>query len=548
MNRALGLLLGTALLATQALSLSAEETARYLVAPRSRGPAAHGRVASQMANVEGRRVRAFHTLDAFAADLTGDEAAALQSGGDLIVEPVVPRHALDLDFESRRLARAEAEGSEETPWGVAAVRAPEVWPVTRGENVNVVVIDTGIDVLHPDLTAYKGGYNVIAPDQLPLDGHTHGTHVAGIIAAGQNGFGVVGVAPKVNLWAVKALDDDGDGSSEMVVAAVEWVLAKAKAEGGRWVVNTSLGAAFVSEVEERAVSDLIAAGIVMVASVGNNGAEEISFPASYPGVIAVGAHTQTTLKANFSNYGPGLAVLAPGTAIQSTIIPGRDVQLALSDSGGIRFPTWDITGAPYKKVTGKVIDCGLGDPADFPRAVRGEIALVRRGKNFFFDIARNAKAAAAAAVIIESFENDQSGAHNWSFYPTPADDPSWENFVFPLAVGVKYSTGEEILQQGGKFTIDYQTIIYGTLNGTSMAAPHVTGTVALLLSLAPNLTPAYVGSILRITARDMYTPGWDPQSGSGAVDALHAAQWVAPEKFGVPPPPPPAQGRRRSVR
>jgi subtilisin family serine protease len=162
-------------------------------------------------------------------------------------------------------------------------------------------------------------------------------------------------------------------------------------------------------------------------------------------------------------------------------------------------------------------------------------------------MARNAKAAGAIALVIETYEDDTAGAHNWSFFPTP-DDPVWEGFAFPLAVGVKFTVGEELLRTPGVYTIEYTTEVYGTMNGTSMAAPHVTGAAALLLSLAPDLSPAWVAAILRNTARDLYTPGWDLESGWGALDALKAARWVAPEKFGATPPPPLPQPRRRSVR
>ena len=552
MNRALGLLLGTALLATQALPLSGEEARRYLIAPRER-PAA----AARLRGVLRERLRAFPTVNAYAADLTAEEAAALQADGDLIVEPVVPRHAMVEDGQSCLSCVSGQAGSpvlhatvpEQIPWGVVNVRAPQVWPATRGENVNVAVIDTGIDVLHPDLaSAYRGGYNTFDPGALPIDGHRHGTHVAGTIAAAQNGFGVVGIAPGVRLWAVKALDDDGDGSSENVVAAFEWVLAKARAEGGRWVINTSLGSATASVVEERVIREAIEAGIVVVASVGNTGTAGVSFPANYLGVIGVGAITQSGVRANFSSYGRGVMLMAPGAGVRSTYIHGYDESLDFEFSDGTRIPSWIVRGAPYKKVTGKLVDCGLGEPAEFPASVRGEIALVRRGKLFFYEMARNAKAAGAIALIIETYEDDQSGAHNWSFYPTPAGDPAWEGFAFPLAVGVKFTVGEELLQRPGLYTIEFSTDIYGDMNGTSMSAPHVTGAAALLLSLAPDLSPAWVAAILRYTARDLYTAGWDLESGWGALDALKAAQWVAPEKFGVPDPPPPPTPRRRSVR
>ncbi|HYO76873.1 MAG TPA: S8 family serine peptidase [Thermoanaerobaculia bacterium] len=545
------LLLAAALFSSIAAPLHAEETQRYLIAPRKAASASRLRIASDAIAASARhRVRTFNSVDAFAADLTPSEASALAAAGDLIVEQVVPRYALDLEarFDGSRALAVESGTAQDVPWGISAIHAAQVWPFTRGEQVNVVVVDTGIDILHPDLgQAYAGGFNAVKPGELPVDDHGHGTHVAGTIAAANNGFGVVGVAPRVKLWAVKALDADGEGSSEEFVAALEWTIAKARATGGRWIVNASLGAARYSEIEERAVGNVADAGIVVVAAAGNDGTATVMYPAGYRGAIAVGAVTQNGGRAVFSSFGSGLALLAPGAAVRSTLMHGRVVSLNVKNSDGTIFPAWRIGGSPYASVTGKVYDCGVGEPHEFPAGVRGNIALVRRGKYSFRELARNANEAAAGAVIIVTYANDLTGPYNWSFL-SKEPDPEWDGYNYPLAVGVHYGVGESILRNDSRYTVDYATYLYGAMSGTSMAAPHVTGTAALMLSLAPELPASSVASILRYTARDMYAPGWDPESGWGALDALSAAQWVAPEKFGVPPPKPPKQGRRRSVR
>ncbi|MBI5202485.1 MAG: S8 family serine peptidase, partial [Elusimicrobia bacterium] len=94
----------------------------------------------------------------------------------------------------------------EQPWGIRRVNAPAAWAKTQGAGVRVAVVDTGIDMKHPDLAAnYAGGYNATG-DGAPMDDNGHGTHVAGTIAAVKDEKGVVGVAPKAKLYAVKVLD------------------------------------------------------------------------------------------------------------------------------------------------------------------------------------------------------------------------------------------------------------------------------------------------------------------------------------------------------
>src|SRR5215470_4802608 len=92
-----------------------------------------------------------------------------------------------------------------------------------GAGVNVAVVDTGIDCTHPDLAPNcKGGINLLNPSLSPADDNGHGTHVAGIIAAAQNGSGVQGVAPRASLWAVKVLDATGSGALSTLISGIDW--------------------------------------------------------------------------------------------------------------------------------------------------------------------------------------------------------------------------------------------------------------------------------------------------------------------------------------
>lgn len=206
----------------------------------------------------------------------------------------------------------------EQPWGIRRVNASAAWARTQGEGVKVAVIDTGIDSTHPDLRgAVAGGWNAVDPEHRDnfKDDQGHGTHVAGTIAAIKNGEGVVGVAPKAKLYAVKVLDADGNGSYSDVIAGIDWC-AKNRIQ----VANMSLGADEASEPLRKAVARAALAGVTIVAAAGNSGGP-VSYPGVYPEAIAVSASDSADKLAEFSSRGPEVALIAPGVGVKS-LAPG----------------------------------------------------------------------------------------------------------------------------------------------------------------------------------------------------------------------------------
>ncbi|MFO7612671.1 MAG: S8 family peptidase [Clostridia bacterium] len=203
--------------------------------------------------------------------------------------------------------------SQITPWGVDRIDADLSWHLVGAAVVKVAVLDTGIDLDHPDLAAnIKGGYNVISPRKTADDDNGHGTHVAGIIAAVNNDFGVVGVGPTLDLYAVKVLDRRGSGTISTIIAGIEWAIAN-----DIDVINMSLGGAGSISLQE-AVIKAYNAGIVLVASAGNSYGGSVGYPAAYVQVIAVSSIDSNDRISSFSSIGPEVDVAAPGGYIYST--------------------------------------------------------------------------------------------------------------------------------------------------------------------------------------------------------------------------------------
>ncbi len=205
---------------------------------------------------------------------------------------------------------------EELPWGIQRIYADLIWEVTTGSMVKVAILDTGIDLDHPDLWRnIKGGINTIKPRKSADDDNGHGTHLAGTVAAIDNDIGVIGVGPDIYLYAVKVLDKKGEGWLSDLIDALDWCI-----DNKIQVVNMSFGSLEGNESFHEAIIRAHQAGITMVASAGNNGEDGglIEYPASYPETIAVSAVDEYDNFASFSSYGLEVDLTAPGVNILST--------------------------------------------------------------------------------------------------------------------------------------------------------------------------------------------------------------------------------------
>jgi subtilisin len=208
-------------------------------------------------------------------------------------------------------------------------------------NTDIAIIDTGIQLSHPDLNVYRQ-ITFVSGTSSANDDNGHGTHVAGIAAAKDNSIGVAGVAPGAKLWAVKVLDSSGSGSISNIIKGIEYVTRNYLYID---IVNMSLGCECTSSSLNTAITNSVKAGITYVVAAGNNGKNAASFsPANHPSVIAVSAIADSDGKcggkgiptsygaddrfASFSNYGSVVDMAAPGVSIYSTYKGGTYATLS----------------------------------------------------------------------------------------------------------------------------------------------------------------------------------------------------------------------------
>lgn len=206
--------------------------------------------------------------------------------------------------------------AEYLPYGVSMVQADQAWAQGYyGQNVTVCVIDTGLDLGHPEFrtTGWKGVST--GAGAWNVDGYGHGTHVTGTIAARNDGQGVVGVAPKATIVTIRVFNSNGDWAYASSVAKA----ALTCHQRGAKVINMSIGGGDYSAAERDTFKNLLAQGVVSVAAAGNGGTTAYSYPASYASIVSVAAINVNKRLASFSQRNNRVDLAAPGVDVLSTV-------------------------------------------------------------------------------------------------------------------------------------------------------------------------------------------------------------------------------------
>ncbi|WP_030974922.1 S8 family peptidase [Streptomyces sp. NRRL S-1824] len=227
-------------------------------------------------------------------------------------------------------------------WGLDRIDQTETagdhaytYPDSAGEGVTAYVIDTGVRVTHKEFEGRAtSGFDAVDNDDSADDGNGHGTHVAGTIAGA-----TFGVAKKAKIVAVRVLDDSGSGTTEQVVAGIDWVTAHHE---GPSVANMSLGGS-ADPALDAAVQKAVASGVTFAVAAGNESADASEgSPARVPEAITVASSTVDDEQSSFSNYGSVVDIYAPGSDITSSWNDSDDATNTIS---GTSMATPHVVGA-----------------------------------------------------------------------------------------------------------------------------------------------------------------------------------------------------------
>ncbi|MEH6596886.1 MAG: S8 family serine peptidase [Colwellia polaris] len=436
--------------------------------------------------------------------------------------------------------------AQNQPWGIADTQS-DLLSDDDAANMTVCVIDSGYERANPDLNANNAsGTNNSGTGNWYQNGGSHGTHVAGTIAAVNNSEGVVGIMPNtnVNLHIVKVFNAAGWGYTGELVDAVDTCV-----DNGAKVINMSLGGAGSSNAERNSLQAAADAGVLLIAASGNDGDATLSYPASYDSVMAVGALDQGRQHAEFSQYTSQVEISAPGEAILSTV--AGDGRLGYITLGSTTYGNDEVvpqthyiqSGGSFtvsnvnSSANGVLAACTLSGSSYSCSNVSGNICLAERndnqkGSNYPEINPAKACADAGASGVIVYSNSARPGLQNPFLVDANTD-------VTVPTVSVNRDLGLQLMGQLG--TNANLNVVgdqdYAYYNGTSMATPHVAGVAAIVWSNNPSCTATEVRNALKSTAIDLGTAGRDDKTGFGLVQAKAASDSLASSCGGTTPPP-----------
>jgi subtilisin family serine protease len=460
-----------------------------------------------------------------AAAFIGDAKAvhALRSNPNVeYVEVDEPRKLLSLYSDDA----GDPTAQQLTPYAIYQSQA-NLLSLDTSNYKKVCVIDSGLAGKQGETGGMNNDFdwtNITGSDdsgtgEWDTDGGPHGTHVAGTVAAADNGFGVIGMAPGNPMHIVKVFNNAGWGySSDLAHAAQKCT------EGGADIITMSLGGGGANSTEENAFNAFTANGGLVLAAAGNDGNNVRSFPAGYKSVMMVGANDADNNIASFSQFpscssgrgkqaethdGYCVEVTAGGVDTLSTY-PSGGATIAAMTADGAGFASSSMenqgsaSGSTYYMGTAEATDAGAS----------GKICVIDRGNISFHDKVNNCENSGGIGAIII---NNEAGM----LYGTLGDT----NATSIPAVGAAFED-RAALMAASTASVSIGAGDYGLMSGTSMATPGVAGIAALVWSNNPSCTGTQIRDAIKATAQDSGAAGKDDYFGYGIAKAKDADDYI----------------------
>lgn len=419
-----------------------------------------------------------------------------------------------------------------TPYAIYQSQANQL---TLQSGQKVCVIDSGLDQTNNDFDwSVITGDNDSGTGNWYENGGPHGTHVAGTVAAADNGFGVVGMAPGVPLHIIKVFNASGWGYSSDLAHAADLC-----DQAGANIITMSLGGGGANSTEENAFNTFTDNGGLVLAAAGNDGNSVRSYPAGYKSVMMIGANDADNNIASFSQFpsnsvtvgrgknqttevddGYGVEVTVGGVATLSTY-PAGGATLSSLTAGGTGY----ASSAMENSGSASASTYFMGTAESTDAGANGKVCVIDRGVISFFDKVANCEnSGGVGAVII----NNEPGM----LYGTLGET----NTTSIPAVGAAQEDRSAILA-ASTATVSVEAGDYGYMDGTSMATPGAAGIAALIWSNNPNCTGADVRAAMKATADDQGAAGRDDYFGYGIAKAKAANDYLAASSCGGGTPP-----------
>lgn len=519
------MLCSAAVLGLASSSASAAPSTRYIVGFKA---GADNDANAAVIRARGNVKRKIRGMNAMSVELAPEQAAALREDKNVsYVEVDPPRYLPSMEMSADYVAPTDigaaanpASGKayylgQVVPYGITMTQADQLPNGgSKTGNRKICIIDSGYDRSHEDLNdngTVTGEYDP-GTGWWYTDENSHGTHVAGTIAAlNNNGVGVVGVIPnrQLKLHIVKVFGADGWAySSELADAANRC------ADAGANIISMSLSGPEPSSTEQATFDALAARGILSFAASSNAGTTAPRWPAGYQSVVSVGALDSNKNWATFSNYNPKVELSAPGVRVLSTVPMGTALVSSLT-VGAKPYEVGSVTGSPRATVTAPLADFGFGGTVD--PAMAGKVCLISRGAGLAFGVkVANCQASGGVGAVLY---NNVAGSLNPTLGDTVTTIPS---------VAASQAEGTAMLAQlGQSATVSVKVGNYAYFDGTSMATPHAAAVAALVWSYFPKCSAAQIRNTLAKSAEDLGAAGRDDKYGYGLVRARAAYDRIA---------------------